>query len=101
MKNTKYTNPEDLLADKSFIAWYFHTNEKDVQEWNRWIATGILNRHLATDAVYLLGRRSIENNGITDKQIKAMAKHFINSIVELQKNECELHECISESSAGH
>jgi hypothetical protein len=99
MKNTEYTNPEDLLTDIGFIAWYYHSNEKDVHEWNKWIATGLLNRHLAADAVYLLARRNIENSGITDHQIKLMAKHFINSIVGLQKNEDDDYECASKSCA--
>jgi len=85
MKNTHYTRPADLLADEGFLAWYHHTDETKVKEWNEWIADNLFNQVIAEEAVYLLGRAGIEDAGITDKQIREAAKYFIQRIVETEK----------------
>ena len=85
MKNTNYTQPWDLLADDDFFAWYYHTEDKKVEAWNDWIRKDLFNQHLAEEAVYLLVRSNIEEDDITDAQIKELTKSFINTIVAKKK----------------
>ena len=87
MKNTNYTRPRDLLADDDFFAWYYHTNDQKVAEWNDWIRQDVLNQHLAEEAVYLLVRSNIEEDNITDAQIKELTKSFISTIVKEKINQ--------------
>ncbi len=49
-----FSEPEDLLSDESFLAWYFKTGEKDDAHWDEWMAGHPERTHLVQQAIALL-----------------------------------------------
>src|ERR1700722_8744602 len=49
-----YSEPEELLADDSFLNWYFRTGEGEGSTWDEWIAADAGNKELVFRAVELL-----------------------------------------------
>jgi len=49
-----FSEPEDLLSDESFLAWYFKTGGKDNAHWDEWMAGHPERAHLVQQAIALL-----------------------------------------------
>lgn len=49
-----FTEPEELLSDESFLAWYFKTGGKGDTWWDEWMAGHPERTHLVQQAIALL-----------------------------------------------
>lgn len=49
-----YREPEDLLSDESFLAWYFKTGEEQGMVWEQWMADNPNSKDLVAQAVAIL-----------------------------------------------
>ena len=71
MKKRNYSTIEELLLADGFLNWYYLTDEKEIHEWNEWIAISPEHKHLANQAVeVLLLIRSAKENKITEQEIR-------------------------------
>ena len=50
MKNTEYTNIEDLINDESFVNWVHNKQMADINFWNNWLKENPNKEQLAFDA---------------------------------------------------
>lgn len=58
--------PEDLLADESFLSWYFKTDPDHIEKWEQWIIEHPGRRELVQQAVELM-----KSFRITEKELPA------------------------------
>jgi len=71
-----YSQPEELLADDSFLNWYFKTGEGEAGAWEEWMAAGAENRALALRAVELLELTRLPEREIPAEQIRQASENF-------------------------
>jgi transmembrane sensor len=82
-----YLEPEELLSDESFLAWYFKTgsvaNPENEKEWEQWLAAGPDRHELVQQAVKLLDTIQIREKELPAAQAMAAEKALFDKI---QKN---------------
>ena len=66
-----YREPEELLSDESFLAWYFKTGEGKDIIWEQWMAANPDGRELVQQAVELLNMTRLP-----EKEIPAKGGHL-------------------------
>src|SRR5882757_7441704 len=49
-----FNEPEDLLSDESFLAWYFKMPGKEQQQWDSWMSSHPEQTQLVQQAISLL-----------------------------------------------
>jgi len=65
IRNMNYTTVEQLLMDNGFLAWYYHTDKKERDRWDQWIAASPANRLLAEEATrWLAHLAQLEDNNV-------------------------------------
>ncbi|MES1161109.1 MAG: hypothetical protein ABUM51_10155, partial [Bacteroidota bacterium] len=52
--SVNYREPEDLLSDESFLAWYFKTGEGQGIAWEKWMADNPDSKELVQEAIEIL-----------------------------------------------
>lgn len=61
-----YTKPEELLADESFLSWYFHTEKDGGEDWNNWMKDSPERQGLVNEAAALLEAVHLREAGWAD-----------------------------------
>jgi transmembrane sensor len=79
-----YSQPEELLADGSFLNWYFKTGEGEVEVWEKWMAADARNRALALQAVELLELTRLPEKKISADQIQQASDRLMAGIAQLR-----------------
>ena len=64
-----YREPEDLLADESFLSWYFKTDSREGKDWQQWMESSPDRQELVQQAVNLLNTTRIQEKEITGQQL--------------------------------
>src|SRR5262249_40593005 len=83
---TKYFHQvEDVIADDSFLAWYHKESERQIREWEEWLAGNPDQRRLVEEAVAFMSQWPNESN-VDESKIEE----------KLQ----QLHERIGDSDPG-
>jgi transmembrane sensor len=82
----QYSQPEELLADESFLNWYFKTGGKDGQQWEEWMNAGDGNRELARQAIALLELTRLPEREIPGEQIDRATSRLSAAIDGLGEN---------------
>jgi ferric-dicitrate binding protein FerR (iron transport regulator) len=77
----QYSQPEDLLADESFLHWYFKTGGEKDRAWEEWI-TG--HQELVRQAVELLEATRLPERNLPHEQIDRAADRLLAGIGRLQ-----------------
>ena len=75
-----YSQPEELLADDSFLSWYFKTGEGEAVAWEEWMAADARNRALALQAVELLELTRLPERKIPAEQIRQASDRLLAGI---------------------
>ncbi|MBS1600544.1 MAG: FecR domain-containing protein [Bacteroidetes bacterium] len=75
-----YTQPEDFLADDSFLAWHYKTNQEDIAKWDEWIAEEAPREAIVRKAVDLLESLRIGEQQITRPEVDAAEMLLMQSI---------------------
>lgn len=78
-----YNEPEDLLMDESFLAWYFGTPGAEPQKWERWISGHPDHARLVRQAVNLLDTTRIREHPLPLPQIAAAEASLLSRIDQL------------------
>ncbi|HMH21444.1 MAG TPA: FecR domain-containing protein [Puia sp.] len=79
-----YREPEDLLADESFLSWYFQTDARGGKDWQRWMESSPDRRQLVDQAVNLLNTTRIQEKEITSDQARAAETALMSRLSEPQ-----------------
>jgi ferric-dicitrate binding protein FerR (iron transport regulator) len=78
-----YRQPEDLLSDESFLAWYFRSGKEGEGNWDLWIAGHPDRTLLVEQAVQLLQAVRQPEKGIDPQQLAAAESALFKRIGEL------------------
>jgi transmembrane sensor len=78
-----YSQPEELLADDSFLNWYFKTGGVEAGAWEEWMAADAENRALALQAVELLELIRLPENKMPAEQIREGSERLLAGIARL------------------
>jgi transmembrane sensor len=66
----EYFEPEDLLTDESFLAWYFQSPRQPNSVWERWIKEAPGREELARQAIALLDSTVIGEKALSAGQLE-------------------------------
>jgi ferric-dicitrate binding protein FerR (iron transport regulator) len=77
-----YSQPEDLLADESFLNWYFKTGEGGDGAWEKWMAADSRNKELMLQAVALLDLTRLQEKKIPVERIVRASDRLLAEISE-------------------
>ena len=84
---TTFMKPEQLIADDTFLAWYFQTDESSVRKWNRLISEDISLKASADEAVLLLNLiHQKEDRQVSHQQIERSRQVLMNRVNEWELN---------------
>jgi ferric-dicitrate binding protein FerR (iron transport regulator) len=75
-----YTEPEELLADESFLSWYFKSDAKGQEEWDRWMAGHPEREQLVRQAVALLESVQLPDKEVPEQQVQAAEAALLRKI---------------------
>jgi ferric-dicitrate binding protein FerR (iron transport regulator) len=78
-----YSEPEELLADDSFLNWYFKTGEGEGSAWDEWIASDPGNKELAFRAVELLELTRLREKTVPAERIRQASDRLL---ADIEKN---------------
>jgi transmembrane sensor len=76
----QYSQPEELLADESFLNWYFKAGADDDRRWEDWMDAGEGNRELARQAIALLELTRLPEPKIPEAQIERATSRLFDAI---------------------
>ena len=75
-----YSQPEELLADDSFLNWYFKTGGGEGSAWDEWIAADAGNKELAFRAVELLELTRLREKTVPVERIRQASDRLLADI---------------------
>ena len=76
----QFSQPEELLADESFLNWYFKAGADDDRRWEDWMNAGEGNRELARQAIALLELTRLPEPKIPEAQIERATSRLFDAI---------------------
>jgi ferric-dicitrate binding protein FerR (iron transport regulator) len=79
-----YREPEDLLSDESFLAWYFKTGEGQDMVWEQWMAANPDSRALVQQAVEILNTTRLPEKEVPASQVDRAESALLQKIGPLQ-----------------
>ena len=80
-----YAGVEDLLSDESFLSWYFKTDIRAMQQWERWLAGHPDSRDRVDQAVAFLRSLQMEEEEIDPGQITLAESRLLETIQKAEK----------------
>lgn len=78
--NKNFNNAEELIADDSFLSWFFKTNSNSIAQWDEWITANPSKKQIVDEAVSLLQQIQIQEKPVSDNQLKAAEARLMNAI---------------------
>jgi len=78
-----YREPEDLLADESFLSWYFKTGKEGDNNWELWMADHPDRAKLVEQAMALLQNARQPEKAIPAHQLKEAESALFKKIAAL------------------
>src|ERR1700754_836555 len=79
-----FNEPEDLLSDESFLAWYFKTPGKEQQEWDSWMSGHPEQTQLVQQAISLLEATRLEEIPVPLQQIATAEERLFDRIERMR-----------------
>src|SRR4030095_2797239 len=76
---------EDVLADESFLAWYFHKSEEKAESWEKWLATHPEHQLLVDEAVKFMAQVQLEEKELSETRIEA-ASERLKAAIAMQRD---------------
>jgi len=64
-----YVGVEDLLCDDTFLSWYFKTDPRAMEQWEKWMADNPASHGRIEQAIGFLSSLHIEEEGLQPDQI--------------------------------
>jgi ferric-dicitrate binding protein FerR (iron transport regulator) len=78
-----FNEPEDLLSDESFLAWYFKMPGKEQQQWDSWMSGHPEQAQLVQQAISLLEATRMPELAVPLQQIASAEKRLFSQIDKL------------------
>ena len=75
---------EDVLADETFLAWYFSKSEEKARSWEKWVAAHPEHQLLVDEAVKFLGQVQREEKDLPDTRVEAATERLKTAIAMQQ-----------------
>src|ERR1700754_2451543 len=75
-----FNEPEDLLSDESFLAWYFKMPGKEQQQWDSWMSGHPEQAQLVQQAISLLEATRLPELAIPLQQIASAEERLMKQI---------------------
>ncbi|HMI63823.1 MAG TPA: FecR domain-containing protein [Puia sp.] len=75
-----FNEPEDLLSDESFLAWYFKIPGKEQQQWDSWMSGHPEQAQLVQQAISLLEATRLPELAIPMQQIASAEERLMKRI---------------------
>jgi len=75
-----FNEPEDLLSDESFLAWYFKMPGKEQEQWDSWMSSHPEQAQLIQQAISLLEATRLQELPLPLQQIAAAEKRLFSQI---------------------
>ena len=75
-----FNEPEDLLSDESFLAWYFKIPGKEQQQWDSWMSGHPEQAQLVQQAISLLEATRLPELAIPMQQIASAEERLMKQI---------------------
>ena len=82
-----FVSVEDVLADESFLSWYYHESDEKLQEWNEWQAKNPHQNSLIDEAVNLMSRLPVKENDIPSARLESALQRLNTGLDSINKNE--------------
>jgi transmembrane sensor len=79
MTNKSY-QVEELLADETFLGWFFKSNDENVRKWEEWITANPHQQGTVDEAVELLKMAKFQEIHIPGDQMEEAEQRFIGSL---------------------
>ncbi len=80
----QYSQPEQLLADDSFLNWYFKTGDGQDRVWEEWIRADAGNKELVEQAVELLQMARLPEKQMPAEQIQRAEARMLAGIDQVE-----------------
>ena len=80
-----FNEPEDLLSDESFLAWYFKMPGKEQQQWDSWMNSHPEQAQLVQQAISLLEATRLQELSLPLQQIASAEERLFSQIDKLPK----------------
>ena len=94
-----YREPEDLLADESFLSWYFKTGKEGENDWEHWMAEHPDRTRLVQQAMELLQNARLPEREIPAHQLVAAESALFKKIAALPNRESAAEELSTPDAA--
>ena len=75
-----FNEPEDLLSDESFLAWYFKKPGKEQEQWDSWMSSHPEQAQLVQQAISLLEATRLQELPLPLQQIASAEKRLFSQI---------------------
>lgn len=80
-----FNEPEDLLSDESFLAWYFKMPGQEQQQWDSWMSSHPEQAQLVQQAISLLEATRLQELPLPLQQIASAEERLFSQIDRLPK----------------
>jgi transmembrane sensor len=80
---TQFTEPEQLLADESFLAWYFRNDQEMVDDWESRIKNHPELAKLVKEAASLLETVRLREEPVSGERLQAAGDALLRKIAEI------------------
>lgn len=77
---------EELLSDESFVAWYFKTDARAVETWNKRLAVDPAQKKLADEAVQLLQSLRLKEQAVDAHRLQIAEQKLRKSLADQSPN---------------
>ena len=85
--NKNFNNTEELIADDSFLSWFFKTDSNSIAQWDEWITANPQKKQLVDEAVALLQQIQIQEKPVSNSQVEAAEARLMNAINNEKQNQ--------------
>lgn len=75
---------EAVLADESFLGWYFNTSEETVRSWEKWVTMHPEHHLLVDEAVKFMGQVELVDKELPGSQVEAATGRLKDAIAMQQ-----------------
>lgn len=85
--NMNYNNADDIIAEESFLSWFYKTDQGAIDKWNKWMAEDAGNKALVEEAVSFLEKMQIRETPVSHEQLVSAETRLMESIAREKENE--------------
>jgi ferric-dicitrate binding protein FerR (iron transport regulator) len=81
-----FLNVEDILADESFLSWYFKQSDEKIQTWELWLTNHPEQQPLVDKAISIMSQLHISEKEISENQLLSAVEKLNKQIDEINRH---------------